>query len=221
VGGRSFRFRPDSYDKFIIDEVWKNDEYFLERADVPVDGCIVDIGAHIGAFAVKADSVFPGRTIIALEPVPANFRLLRQNLKRNGCRSGVALEMAVTATTGRTMVYLDPANTAGHSTAVHVSQVATPAKGITLADLVKRYDLPRLGFLKIDCEGGEYGILLASDFHALAPRISNLALEYHPVESHGFEQLRPLLEAEGFSMTAHKDGYLPGQGTALFQRKAA
>lgn len=215
---RSIEYRPGTTDNFVIREIWENNEYFLDDARIEVDGPIVDIGAHIGVFAVRASSMFPGHPIIACEPVPANFALLRRNLGRNRCRSVTALNTAVAAQTGSAQLYLDARNTGGHSTAVAVSDDAITVKTIGFGDLIRMNNLSRISFLKIDCEGGEYDIMLNPDFEAMAGRIDQLVLEYHPVEGHDLNELASLLRDHGLEMTAHKDGYFAGQGTALFRR---
>jgi FkbM family methyltransferase len=217
LGAFSLKYRIDSYDRYIIEEVWKKDEYFLDGMTLAVEGWIVDVGAHIGGFAVRARSKFPTNPILAVEPVPANFRLLKHNLARNHARSVTPRNVALMATPGKTAVYLDPANTAGHSTVAHVSSAMVSARAITIEELFRQHHVTSVAFLKIDCEGAEYQIVLNSP-DELWQRVSNLAVEYHPIDGHDFQQLRTCLESRGLEMTAHKDGYFAGQGTALFQK---
>ena len=49
---------------------------------------------------------------------------------------------------------------------------------ITLADAFARWDIERCDFLKLDCEGAEYEILLRAPSDVYA-RIHRVALEYH------------------------------------------
>jgi len=220
VAKHSFEFRPGTTDNFVIREIWENNEYFLDDARIDVDGPILDIGAHIGVFAVKASMLFPGQRMVCVEPVPANFALLRRNLSRNHCGPVTPVNAAVSATSGSTQVYIDPRNTGGHSTAVAISDTAIPVQMIGFGDLVRKYQLDRISFLKVDCEGGEYDIMLNPDFEAMVDNIGQIVLEYHPVEGHSFEEVASFLGKHGFGVTAHKDGYFAGQGTALFQRAA-
>jgi FkbM family methyltransferase len=218
--GHSIEYRPGTTDNFVIREIWENDEYFLDDARIQVDGPIVDIGAHIGVFSVRASILFPGNPIVACEPVPANFALLKRNLARNRCRSVTPLNMAVAAKTGSTQLYLDASNTGGHSTAVAVSENAISVNKIGFGDLVRMHHLSRISFLKVDCEGGEYDIMLNPDFEEMAGKIDQIVLEYHPVEGHDLDEVATFLRDHGLEITAHKDGYFAGQGTALFQRVA-
>jgi FkbM family methyltransferase len=182
-------------------------------------GWIVDVGAHIGAFVLKARSLFPENPIVAVEPVPANYRLLARNVERNACGSTTLLKAAITETRGPTRVYLDPSNSAGHSTVVRPSAASLRAEGLTLSALLARCGIESVALLKIDCEGAEYGILRHAPA-ALWSRVSNVAVEYHPVPGHDFAQLQAQMSGRGFELAAHKTGYLAGQGTALFRNPA-
>ena len=72
---------------------------------------------------------------------------------------------------------------------------------ITLADAFARFAVERCGFLKLDCEGAEYEILLTTPPEIFA-RIDRLALEYHDwITEHRHEELRALFEANGFVVT--------------------
>jgi GT2 family glycosyltransferase/tetratricopeptide (TPR) repeat protein/SAM-dependent methyltransferase len=67
-------------DEAIVHDVWERDIYGVRRLDRPPD-VVVDIGAHIGTFAVLAAESWPGARVIACEPDPDNFGLLEQNLR--------------------------------------------------------------------------------------------------------------------------------------------
>jgi hypothetical protein len=61
----------------------------------------VDVGAHIGAFSVLAAGVV-GADCLAIEPVPASFAYLQENLNLNGLGGKVrALNAGIAAQAGR------------------------------------------------------------------------------------------------------------------------
>ncbi len=61
----------------------------------------IDIGAHIGAFSLLAAGVV-GADCLAIEPVPASFAYLQDNLNLNGLRGKVrALNVGIAAQPGR------------------------------------------------------------------------------------------------------------------------
>jgi FkbM family methyltransferase len=217
-GASRLRYRPESHERFIFHEVWERDDYSLQALELPA-GAIIDIGAHIGAFVVRARALFPTHPIVAVEPVPDNFRLLVENIRLNRCRDVLVLRRAIMDRPGATEVYLDPANTAGHSSVVAVSPALVRAPALTLEMLLRRCGVSSVALLKIDCEGAEYPVILGSARH-LWDAVANLVVEYHPVKGCSFADLTAFLTGCGFEMSRHKDGYVEGQGTALFTRPA-
>ena len=73
-------YRPGTQDELAIREVLFGNEYRLP-AKFGADDRIVDIGAHIGMFAV-ACLERGARRLWCYEPVQANFDLLDTNLRR-------------------------------------------------------------------------------------------------------------------------------------------
>src|SRR6266404_4525011 len=76
-------------DQDILFEVWTADGYGVrelaaawsgDHATTGTEKTIVDIGAHIGAFAVLAATLWPGCRLIACECDPENIVLLKRNL---------------------------------------------------------------------------------------------------------------------------------------------
>ena len=61
AGKYSLLFRPASYDRFLIEEVWSHNEYFLDNPGLVVDGAIVDVGATCTAISA---SLRPIRSVI-------------------------------------------------------------------------------------------------------------------------------------------------------------
>src|SRR5437868_4712589 len=87
-----FRMRGQ-VDQDIFHEVWQADVYRIRQLAAalpgnPAERTIVDIGAHIGAFAVLAATTWPGCRLIACECDADNLMLLKENLKAV-CEKGV------------------------------------------------------------------------------------------------------------------------------------
>ena len=76
---------------------------------------IVDAGANIGTTSLPL-AVATGKRVIAVEPVPDNFDLLRFNALRNGLGDRIAcVRAAVSASPGELEMVIDPGN-CGNST---------------------------------------------------------------------------------------------------------
>jgi len=85
-------------DQDILHEVWVADGYGIrhlaatwsgDHATTGAERTIIDIGAHMGAFAVLAATLWPGCRLIACECDPENVALLKRNLQamfENGVR---------------------------------------------------------------------------------------------------------------------------------------
>jgi hypothetical protein len=69
--------RPQTTDEPTFAHVFLNREYDIELPLVP--RLIVDAGANVGYASIWFANRFPDAMIIAIEPSPANFHLLREN----------------------------------------------------------------------------------------------------------------------------------------------
>lgn len=91
--GSSFRVRTASEDAKEVIVVSMTHEYPVDiLAALPATAVIVDAGAHIGAFAVRARQLNPQARLFAIEPASANFELLQGNLMRNNPGIGTVVE---------------------------------------------------------------------------------------------------------------------------------
>lgn len=147
--------RPETWDAEIVRSVWLRNEYRLPPR-LAADDVIVDIGAHLGGFALACLSRGVGK-VICVEPHPDSARLLRANLARSGERA-VVVEAA--AWHEHTTLQLTPAtddvkNTGGASVVRETAGIAV--QGVPSREVL---DLAgsRVGLLKMDCEGAEYSI---------------------------------------------------------------
>jgi FkbM family methyltransferase len=123
--------------------------------------CVVDVGANIGMFSVWASRYLAttGR-IIALEPHPAAYRLLRRNLSRVLC-AAQSLNVACGAAEQTLPLYFSPdrltvaslERTAGQA----LEQIDVPVR--RLDDVLADMSVERIGLLKIDVEGWEPQVL--------------------------------------------------------------
>ena len=186
-------------------DIWVLKETILDRTyekvGVPLKAgwMVVDIGAAEGDFAVwAARQVNPGR-VIAVEPFPGSVDLLQENLAQNGIQNVVVHEGAVEASQGSSHLNLVTGEAAQHSTTNRIQSTGhIEVQTITLADLFERYALDRCDYLKLDCEGAEYGILFGSS-RDLLQRVSRICMEVHDgVTSYSKEDMRSFLESQGY-----------------------
>jgi hypothetical protein len=74
-------------------------------------------------------------------------------------------------------------------------------------------------FVKLDCEGAEYDIVMASSPRSWAT-VTKVVLEYHPSPTHSWPELKMHFDELGFSVVAQQS-VSDAQGTAWLQRSSA
>src|SRR5262245_43137408 len=194
--GVTFAFRPRGSDRAMITELLLDNPYF-DRAlgyGIPDGPCIVvDVGANIGAFSVLVASEHPAAQVIALEPSRANYDLLKFNVRTNSLTNVRVLKAAMDATVGEQRLCGTGATASLHFGSGQGEQVTT----VTLRWVMETARLDRIDFLKMDCEGAEFDILM--DPAAPLDRVRMLALEFHNLSAAKCAStLKRVLEARGF-----------------------
>jgi FkbM family methyltransferase len=203
-------------------DVWVIKEVCLDRdyeGGVPLqDGwTLLDVGAGIGDFSISVAKRFPLSRVIALEPFPPSYRLLLENMRLNNATNVEALAYALGAGSGPQRLRAGRAEPGQSSTVRHgagVTAAEEEVPGRSLSALFEELGITRCDFLKMDCEGAEYEILMTADQGTLA-RVRHVALEYHDrYTRHSHKELAEFLRAQGFLVRtkpsrAHREiGYL-------------
>lgn len=207
-------------------EVWIVKETCLdriyERMGTPImDGWrIVDLGAAVGDFALRAAYCAPHGVIHAYEPQPDLFARLAANLRYNAAGQVQAFAEAVGARTGPMTVMTGATWVPQLRTraAEKCPATALTVAGVTLAEVVARLPGGVCDLLKIDCEGAEYEILPAAA-PALWPHIRRILMEYHDaLAGHAHGELVTLLEQQGYRTSCCPSPVRRGIGFLYFTR---
>jgi len=66
-----------------VKEIYEREVYTCVRP-LKHDDVVMDVGAHVGIFTLKAAREAEDGLIVAVEPDPGNFRLLVRNIRANG-----------------------------------------------------------------------------------------------------------------------------------------
>ena len=133
-------------------------EYFrrnLKRGDT-----ILDIGAHIGYYTlIAAQYVGNSGKVYAFEPDKDNIALLSKNIKTNKYKNVVLVEKAVTDSTKKAKLFINPVSTGMHSL-IDIDNTGSSIliDTISIDDFFGK-NLPKVSVIKMDIEGGEYGAL--------------------------------------------------------------
>ena len=192
--------RPGTADRGIFNEVWLHQYYTPAGFEIGPADCVVDIGAHIGLFSLYA-ATRTQRPIYAFEPEPANYAVLTENIGLNAAAI-IPTCAAVSDRAGERELSLSHHNTGWNSfymdnaTDKHTIRVAT----VSLEQVVDTYQLSQVDFLKMDCEGAEYDILLTSPAHVLNG-VRRISMEHHTIDAdRTVGHLERFLTRQGFSV---------------------
>jgi FkbM family methyltransferase len=190
-------------DVWILKEVCLDREYERGGPAVQPGWTVVDIGAGLGEFCVSVARRHPACRVYAFEPLAESFTLLQDNVRLNGVTNVTLFPRAVGARAGHAVLHAArgaPARSSTTSPAGFRAEAATRVASTTLDEIVRDLDLRRCDFLKLDCEGAEYEILLGADAGTLA-RVAHIALEYHDgVAASSGAELAAFLRTRGFTV---------------------
>lgn len=195
----------------LLEEVFVDRVYDRGGIGVRPGDVVVDIGAHVGAFALHAAQL-GARRVVAYEPSPVNAEYFRGNVEHNGVVGVVWLvEAAVAGEEGRGRLGLGRYSVGNVllGTVEEPTEPVVEVRTTTLAGIFAAHGLEHIDFLKIDCEGSEGALLSAAPPELLA-RIDRIALEYHDnwssLDHAGIERL---LTTAGFSTSVEPQGRSP------------
>ncbi len=138
------------------------EEYF--RWYRPQMGDLVfDVGAHCGVSTYHLSKlVGPGGRVIAFEPDPGNFAILKRNIDRHGLTNVVAENAAIASRGGR--LAFNAEGTIGSSLVSLLNRESVgetvTVDALTLEDAFARWGVP--AFCKVDIEGAEVDVFRSS-----------------------------------------------------------
>ena len=209
--GRSvtLSYRADTNDYNTLRSCLDEDEYRL--ADLHLDGTALDVGAHIGGVTVALAIDNPDLHVVAIEAVPPNVALLRENVERNGLSDRVTI---VPAAAGKGKTAIIRWAFEGNESADHhafIGNAVMPESDlriahrervpvVSLAALVAEHG--PISFAKIDCEGCEYdflrgkalsqvAIIRGEEHHGPLPAMPGFTITYTQANApRGFEAVR-------------------------------
>jgi FkbM family methyltransferase len=177
--GRTFRLRNVPMDYHVFHRIFARDEYGVDGVAPGSFDTVIDLGGHVGSFAVRAAPL--ARRVLTFEPHPGNFELLKQNIEPYPNVSARCVAVAGKRGTATLHVSDMPAAHSLYRPKAARAMVGTAqVETITLADILLENGVERCDLLKIDVEGAEYDLLLALP-DELWPRIRRIAMEYDPL----------------------------------------
>lgn len=214
AGLKEIHYRPDTQDTVVVNEILSQDIYRLRDRKFQPDDLIIDIGAHIGIFSL-AVMHRGAQSVLAFEPDPENFKLLKQNLAEYP--GTVFFNAGVWRSDVEEHIYFSgypkrftACGTCMPQMVVNGMNRKKPVASISLDKILGDLGTPpiakRVRLLKIDCEGAEYPILLTSkllgqvdEIVGETHRIGQLASPFMGRVNFNVDNLMDHLKSEGFS----------------------
>jgi len=186
-------------------DIWLNHVYDHSSICWKTATMIVDVGGHMGAFALYAAKKSPTANIFTYEPDPVTFSYLQKNIgdnklgERVKCRS-----LAVGGATGEAVLHVLPGRSEANSLYAslpgsHEVKVAVT----TLKNIFDEEHITHCELLKMNAEGVEYEILYGLPVEYLK-RIDCIVMNYHLFVKKPRatpKELRTYLESHGFTVT--------------------
>jgi len=134
------------------------DEFY----EIKNDDVVVDVGAHVGIFTLKA--AHKAKQVISVEPFLPNYNLLVYNIKQNHLNNVLFVNVALADFCGKTRLYIYD-DSLSHSiqrefvASSFLKNDFTNVKTFTLDKLLETLRLDSVDFIKINVEGAELNVL--------------------------------------------------------------
>jgi FkbM family methyltransferase len=180
-------------------EIFKKEPYLFEFDNNKP--WIIDCGANVGLSVVYFKMKYPSAKIIAVEPDPELFKLLKKNIESFGWHDVIILQKAVWFEDGIIKFRQEGGFSGQIIKGEHFGELIE-IDAISLDNLIDNLEI---GLLKIDVEGAENDIFLHS-----APnfkKVSNIFIEYHSrkKEQQNLQRILSSLSEQGFRYHIHHE----------------
>jgi FkbM family methyltransferase len=195
-------------DRDMLLQVFGKEGDYNAYAPKPGD-VVLDIGAYIGAFSMRAARSCS--RVIAYEPHPENYRMLVANLHLNGLYGKVTpFRQALSERPGRRALYSGDffmGFSLYKDWRDKSPKKEVPVECVTLKEILDSNRLSRVDLLKLDCEGAEYPALMKADSRTLS-KIRRIIMEHHVIPGHPRKDIIRRLIGKGFAVRVVKE--VPG-----------
>jgi FkbM family methyltransferase len=154
--------------QIISQEIFSNKLYEkiqkVEKQDI-----VLDIGSNVGAFTYSVLAANPEK-VICVEPSNNLINTLRKNISNK--EIDVIIENSAIKSITQADIEI------GHGDVIY-KNIGNKINAISFKDLIKKYDLKWIDFMKVDCEFGEYDIFNEENYEFISTRVGHIAGEWH------------------------------------------
>lgn len=182
---------------------WYN--VYLKHHEIKSTDIIIDAGAHVGLFTLKVAKKAKDGLVLAVEPHPYNFALLKENILLNRLRNVILIRVALSNFNGESKLYIGKTSSL-HTIVPKRSHTFISNKGEwikvrtrTLDSILEELGIKEVNFMKIDVEGLELEVLRGAEKTLThSKRIAVSVASYHyPTEA---KEIINFLRSKGFQI---------------------
>jgi FkbM family methyltransferase len=156
----------------------------------------VDVGSHVGKYAIAASKIVGDEgAVVAMEPDPSNFVVLKKNMKLNNLRNMVAFNLAAWDKQCKLQFLVGSTSANSNVDRYSYGHGSIWVQGERMDNLlIKDLCLHRVDWIKIDVEAAEYQVLLGLE-ETLGRFKPKLIIE---VWSRNMGKVKALLDKHGY-----------------------
>jgi len=161
------------------------------------DPLIIDGGSNMGMSILYFKHVYPEARVIGFEPDPAIFRILQENVTRNGLTDVTLINAGLSAQAG-TVTFTPDGSAGGH---IGGGQSSIEVRMERLSDYLSE----PVDFLKLNIEGEELPVLQEAAGSGKLGNVREMVLEYHgwPDGEQHLGDILNLLDRHGYRYLVH------------------
>jgi FkbM family methyltransferase len=141
---------------------------------------IIDAGANIGDTTVWYLNRFPHATIVAIEPHPGNFKILKRNCDPYGSRA--KLVQGALWSKSQILTLKENSSNVSHSVGSIGDGDGMMCPAFSVPDLMQQFGLDHIDVFKCDIEGAENEVLKEADLWLSKTR--SVVIELHNPQAH-------------------------------------
>lgn len=198
----------------VYQEIFKENDHFAIPEFSGKDAkLVIDIGANEGFYTLKIKENNPDCNIIAIEPNPYVFEILKRNVDSNRLRNVTLVNKAISS--GNSVMSLEIIKEIGAIGARDIGLVdrlwmkdefveKVSVDATTLDTLCQEYGISSIDILKIDVEGMEAEILASAG--GLLKNVRRIVLERHSKELR--DAVVTLLQDNSFALVYEEDPFI-------------
>src|SRR5262249_32185240 len=158
-------------------EIFVQAPYFFESSnDQPL---IFDCGSNIGMSILFFKKLYPNARIVAFEPDPFTFEILRRNITQNQLSHVDLHQIALTSRGGEIELFRDASTDRSSLTMSILPQRHNGPSIVVPARRLSEFISSDIDLLKIDIEGAEREVLNELATSGKLRNVKRLHLEYH------------------------------------------